>query len=71
MDLVANTIREYEQALYQRMRVIKHIHPPITSIENTCLYCKVHGNVFRDGVAEVDYIGLSEHVLPVSKACEK
>lgn len=70
MDLIESSIRIYEQSMYDKMRIIKHVHPPITETDNTCLYCKVHGNVFTRGVIDADYTRLCNHVLPVSKTCQ-
>jgi len=70
MDTIANTIMAYEQRMYQSMRVLKHVHPPIKNTDDNCLYCKIYGNVFCTGVVEMDTERLGVYVLPVSKSRE-
>lgn len=69
MDNVESTIASYvlylEDFMYD-MRSYKHTHPPITTRDDNCLYCKKYGNVFANGV-NTNNGDLNTYIVPLQK----
>lgn len=53
----------YVQNYLQDIRSCRHTHPPITMVDNNCLYCKKYGNVFVDKM--LDVTDLNSMILPL------
>lgn len=65
MEAIGQTLIDYEKTLFDKMFRLKHTHPPITGTVPECLYCRVHGNVFENGVCSVD-TELRHFVVPMN-----
>jgi len=70
MDAISETLIAYEHNLFDKMFCLKHIHPPITGTVPDCLYCRIHGNVFQNGVSLADD-RLQAFVVPVLDFCKE
>ena len=73
MESVRNTLAQYESTLASTLMDstrFRHTHPPILGIEVSCLYCRLHGNVFENGVKETNSDELCHYIVPITNAQE-
>lgn len=65
MEAINKILIDYEKNMFDKMFRLKHVHPPITGTVPDCLYCRIHGNVFENGVTLTD-THLRHFVVPVN-----
>lgn len=71
---IINTLKRYDSMLMSTLMDsdrYKHTHPPIRGIEGSCLYCRIHGNVFSDGVKKTNSDELCQYVIPITNVREE
>lgn len=69
MENIASLILNYEKGMVSKLLDsygYTHNHPPVSGIESSCLYCKIHGNVFSNGVQSAERSMLRPHVIPIT-----
>ena len=57
MDGIESVIASYQIYLkhcFRDKRSCKHTHPPISTRDDNCLYCKKYGNIFENGIMYYD-----------------
>lgn len=70
---IIETLNQYDAMMVSVLtesRCFKHTHPPIRGIDTSCLYCRIHGNVFSDGVVQINPDELCKYVIPITNARE-
>ena len=68
MKAVEEALLSYEHKLFEKLFRLKHTHPPVSGVVQECLYCRMHGNVFENGVVSAMTpvsSALQEFVIPV------
>jgi hypothetical protein len=74
MEEVADIIHNYESALVSKLmntHAYTHTHPPVPGAEPSCLYCRIHGNVFSKGVQSANVSLLGRYVVPIINVQER
>lgn len=73
MESISKTLAQYDSMVASTVMnstSFKHTHPPIRGIDMSCLYCRIHGNVFSNGVKATNSDELCHHVIPITNTRE-